>query len=79
MDDKRVIDDECSCQACQGGKGYSRSEIYYMLKGRNESLGVQLMTHHNLAYMMKLMKDIRCAILKGEYDVFVQNFIKIFF
>lgn len=74
--DNTPICDKCQCQAC---KYYTKSQLHFMLKGSNESLGVQLMTHHNLCYMMTLMKDIRAAISRGQYKEFVHDFIKMFF
>ena len=50
-----------------------------MLKGSNESLGVQLMTHHNLSHTMNLMKDIRNAISHGTYKEFFHNFVQVIF
>ena len=37
------------------------------------------MTHHNIAFMMNLMKDIRNAISRGAYKEFVHDFVRVMF
>merc|ERR1712232_478772 len=75
-DDHRPISNSCKCQNCPY---YTRSQLHFMLKGSNESLGVQLMTHHNIAFMMNLMKDIRNAISHGSYKEFVHDYVQVMF
>ena len=73
-EDLRVIDKDCSCQCCQFGKGFSRAKLHTMMKDM-DPLGPQLMTSHNVAYMLKLVSEIRNAIMEGRYGQFVQEFI----
>jgi hypothetical protein len=49
-----------------------------MLKS-GEPLAAQLMTAHNIAYMMRLVRKMRKAILEGKYEEFVRSYIKKFF
>jgi queuine tRNA-ribosyltransferase len=70
--DNRVIMDGCPCQACAGG--YSRSRLHFMLK-TNNPLAISLMTNHNIAYMMSLVRDMRQAIMNNTFGDFVQTFI----
>jgi len=76
--DHRPISSSCNCQACHNIT-YTRAQLHFMLKGSNETLAVQLMTHHNLAFMMNLMKNIREAILLNQYQQFVHDFVKVMF
>jgi queuine tRNA-ribosyltransferase len=33
------------------------------------------MTHHNIAYMMKVVRDMRNAIMEDKYADYVNNFV----
>ena len=70
--DDRVIMEGCACQACSGG--YSRSRLHFMLK-TNNPLAISLMTNHNIAYMMALVRGMRRAIIENTYSSFVRHFI----
>ena len=52
----------CPCPAC--AHGHSRGYLRYLLKSR-ELQGVRLLTIHNLAYLARLMADLRGAIATG--------------
>lgn len=52
--DPGPIDPACPCLVC---RRYSRSYLSRVLK--SGSLGPQLVTYHNLAYMLGLMRDMR--------------------
>jgi len=45
-----------------------------MLK-RNNPLAATLMTHHNIAYMMYLVRGMRKAIMEDRYPTYVRGFI----
>jgi len=70
--DDRVIQEGCECQACKNG--YSRARLHFLLKAGNP-LAAQLMTSHNLAYMMSLTRGMRQAIMDDQYAEYVQNFV----
>jgi len=57
------IDEKCSCYAC---RNFSRAYIRHLLNV-NEILGVRLLSIHNIAYFMNLMKEIRQAIADGTF------------
>ena len=76
--DAKVLEPHCDCPCCLRGKGYSRSKLHMMLKS-GEPLAAQLMTAHNIAYMMRLVRRMRVAILDGIYEDFVREFIKKFY
>jgi len=86
FEDGRPIDEKCKCQACWGGLGggegggkttrlyTSRSALHRLSKAGNP-LAATLLTHHNIAYMMSLVRGMRCAIIEGKFDEFVRNFL----
>jgi queuine tRNA-ribosyltransferase catalytic subunit len=72
------IDSTCICPACKGPGAVTRAYIHLLLKDNN-ALGAQLLTMHNIAYMMRLMRTMRDAIMEGceQYDAFVCDFLKV--
>ncbi|MDX6682193.1 MAG: queuine tRNA-ribosyltransferase [Solirubrobacteraceae bacterium] len=52
----------CPCPSCEAG--YTRGYLRYLLKQR-ELTAVRLLTVHNLAYLARLMADLRAAIAAG--------------
>lgn len=74
--DLSILDTECPCEACRGG--ISRAALHAMFTSGNKesiAIGSQLLTHHNVAHQLRLMKDARNAIMKGEYASFVTNYM----
>jgi queuine tRNA-ribosyltransferase len=67
------IDSECPCEACS--RGVSRGRLHALLKANNP-IAVQLVTQHNVTYMMGLVSRMRNAILQKEFPLFVRNFMK---
>ena len=65
--DERPVDPGCSCYVCAR---YSRAHLHMLLKA--DALGPQLLTYHNLAYMMRLTRAMRAAICAGTYPDFVR-------
>jgi queuine tRNA-ribosyltransferase len=53
----------CPCPAC--AHGHSRAYLHYLLKAR-ETTGMRLLTLHNLAYLERLMAELRAAIGAGR-------------
>jgi queuine tRNA-ribosyltransferase len=53
----------CPCPAC--AHGYSRAYVHYLLKAR-EQTAQRLLTIHNLAYVQRLMAELRAAIGAGR-------------
>jgi queuine tRNA-ribosyltransferase len=56
------IMEDCPCPACTGG--YSRAYLHYLL-GARELTAMRLLTLHNLAFIQRLMADLRSAIAAG--------------
>lgn len=55
--------DGCACSACS--RGLSRAYLSYLVRSR-ELTGMRLLTEHNLAFIARLMADLRQAILDGR-------------
>jgi queuine tRNA-ribosyltransferase/7-cyano-7-deazaguanine tRNA-ribosyltransferase len=56
--DQQPLDTNCKCKVC---KNYSRAYINHLLKTR-ELLGYNLISYHNLFFMLELMRQIRLSI-----------------
>ena len=52
----------CPCPTCRAG--YTRGYVHYLVKSR-EPTGMRLLTIHNLAYLSRLMADLRAAVASG--------------
>lgn len=61
-DDHAPIMDGCPCPAC--AVGLSRGYVRYLVHSR-ELTGMRLLTIHNLAFVQRVMQDLRDAILAG--------------
>jgi queuine tRNA-ribosyltransferase len=55
----------CACPACAGG--FSRAYLSYLTRA-GELTGARLITMHNLAFIARLMGDLRDGILDGDLD-----------
>jgi queuine tRNA-ribosyltransferase len=64
------IDENCSCYAC---RNFTRAYIRHLLNV-NEILGMQLVTIHNIAYFMRIIKRIRKAIETDTYEELRREF-----
>ena len=68
--DAGPIDAQCTCPVCTGG--YSRAYINHLVK-QHEMLGGQLLSMHNIYFLLELMRQAREAILAGTYSDFVEE------
>jgi queuine tRNA-ribosyltransferase len=59
---REPIMDGCPCPSCEAG--HTRGYLRYLLRQR-ELTAVRLLTVHNLAYVARLMADLRAAIAAG--------------
>jgi queuine tRNA-ribosyltransferase len=53
----------CACHACK--RGLSRAYLSYLVRS-SELTGMRLLTEHNLAFLARLMADLRQGILDGR-------------
>ena len=70
--DTDQLDPDCSCQVCQK---YSRHYIRHLVNV-GEYTGGQLISYHNLAFYLSMVKSARKAILAGQFDEFYTQFYK---
>ncbi|MBB3207353.1 queuine tRNA-ribosyltransferase [Rhodopirellula rubra] len=64
-EDTRPVMEDCVCLACRHSRGYLRH-----LFNANEMLGPILLSHHNLMYYGRLMREARAAIEAGQFSEF---------
>lgn len=64
------LDEECDCYACQN---FSRAYIRHLFKA-GEITGARLMTIHNLRFLLRLMENVRQAILEDRLIDFRNDF-----
>jgi hypothetical protein len=70
-EDPRPIDTTCSCYTC---RNFSRGYIHHLIKA-GEVLGGTLVTIHNIAFMNRLMRDIRRGIAEDTLDEIEKEYI----
>ncbi|KAJ8433795.1 hypothetical protein Cgig2_025958 [Carnegiea gigantea] len=82
-EDTRPIDPSCACMVC---KTYTRAYIHCFVT--KDAMGSQLVSYHNLYYMMKvhfsvifnteanLSRDLHTSIIEGSFPEFVCNFLR---
>ena len=68
--DNRPVDIECCCYCCTN---FSRAYIRHLCKAK-EILGATLLTIHNLHMLHDMMKDMRNAIVAGEFGSWKRAF-----
>jgi queuine tRNA-ribosyltransferase len=64
------LDPDCDCYAC---KNFTRAYVRHLFKAE-EILGLRLTTIHNLHFLIKLMREMRNAILQDALPDFYQEF-----
>ncbi len=69
----RPIDETCSCYACQN---FTRAYIRHLLVAK-EMLAATLLSIHNLQILLDIARELRAAILKGEFDTYAQHTLEI--
>jgi queuine tRNA-ribosyltransferase len=63
-EDGDPIEPDCGCPAC---RSYSRAYLRHLIDAK-EMLGPRLLSLHNLAFYMRLMREIREAIATGGFE-----------
>jgi queuine tRNA-ribosyltransferase len=69
--DPLPIEPGCNCYTCQN---FSRAYLRHLFKAE-EILGLHLATVHNIRFMMRLMDQIRGAIVAGTFAQFHERFL----
>ena len=69
--DLRPIDEDCECMTC---KTYTRAHLHKIV--RRDAAAGSLLSIHNIAYQMSLMKSIRESITHDRFPQFIRQFFK---
>ena len=64
------MEEGCDCYCC---RNFSRAYIRHLINS-DEILGGELLSIHNIHFLVKLMQDIKDAIMKDEFADFYADF-----
>lgn len=70
--DFHPIEESCGCYTCQN---YTRAYIRHLYKSE-ELLAFRLVTIHNLYFLLQFMRDMREAIVEGNFSEFRKHFME---
>lgn len=73
-EDFRPIEEGCDCYACTH---HTRAYIRHLIKA-GEITGARLISIHNLRYLLRLMENVRAAILEDRFPEFRRGFYEAF-
>jgi queuine tRNA-ribosyltransferase len=62
-DDQGPLDPHCACYTC---RTYSRAYIHHLFRAQ-ELLGIRLVSLHNVAFLIDLMRQIRASLRAGHF------------
>ncbi len=62
-EDERPLDPACGCYTC---RHFSRAYIHHLFRAQ-ELLGIGLVSLHNVAFLLDLMRQIRASIRDGRF------------
>ena len=62
--DERPLDEDCDCECCVG---FSRAYLRHLMVC-GETLGLRLLSIHNVRFLIRLTSQARAAILRGNFD-----------
>jgi queuine tRNA-ribosyltransferase len=62
----------CECDCCAK---YSRAYLHHLFNA-GEMLGPMLLSLHNLAYYLRVMRDARTAIVEGRFAAFAESCVR---
>lgn len=71
LDNMDKLEQDCECFTC---RQYTKAYVSQLFMAK-ETLGCHLITIHNIAFQMRLMKDIRESIEKDIFPTFIQTFM----
>lgn len=70
--DFTTLDPDCDCTTCTK---YTRAYLRHLIVA-GEILAIPLLVRHNVAYYLRLMKDIQRSIEEGAFEQFRQKILK---
>jgi queuine tRNA-ribosyltransferase len=65
------IDDECDCYTC---KHYTKAYLHHVFRGK-EMIAATLATIHNERFIVRLVDQMRAALVSGDYFEFKEQFM----
>ena len=65
------VEDGCPCYTC---RNFSAAYLHHLFRA-GELLALRLATLHNLSFYMRLMADIRRAVLEDRFALFRLEFL----
>jgi len=68
--DKEALDPDCDCKVCSN---FTKWYLRHLIK-ENEILWMQMMSYHNLYFLISLTKKARKAVLENKYQEFKDSF-----
>ncbi len=71
-EDFRPLEDDCDCYTC---KHFTRAYIRHLVNA-GEMLGAELLSIHNLRFLIRLAENSREAIIGGYFPEFKEEFLK---
>jgi tRNA-guanine family transglycosylase len=69
--DPRSLDDGCDCSTC---RRFSRAYIRHLFIAE-ETLGLRLLSIHNVHFLVSLMRAARAAIAEGTFDAWSRSWL----
>ncbi|GAA5800357.1 queuine tRNA-ribosyltransferase [Helicostylum pulchrum] len=69
------IEEGCDCSTC---KNYTRSYVHLCVTTK-DTVGCHLVSIHNLAFQLRLMKEMRQSIEKDEFPAWIEQFFHSYF
>jgi len=69
--DDRPIQDDCDCYCC---RTFSRAYIRHLVKAK-ELLAYNLLSVHNIRFLIRHMERMRAAIIAGTFQSYVKDFM----
>ena len=73
-DNPGAIQKGCDCYTCGN---FSVAYLHHLFKAR-ELLGLRLATIHNLRFVLRLMEELRAAIVAGDFQSFREGFLAVY-
>ncbi|MEP6690419.1 MAG: tRNA guanosine(34) transglycosylase Tgt, partial [Gemmatimonadaceae bacterium] len=69
--DPAPLDARCDCSTCAR---FSRAYIRHLFAS-DETLGLTLLSLHNVHFLVRLMRDARAALLGGTFDAWSRDWL----
>ncbi|MBI4340542.1 MAG: tRNA guanosine(34) transglycosylase Tgt [Chloroflexi bacterium] len=66
------VEEGCDCYTC---RRFSVGYLHHLFRAK-ELLGLRLASIHNLRFVMRLMEEMRRAVLEGQFQAFAQAFLE---